>query len=721
MAFGQRDGRAGEREDNTVSWIIRLRHVLVAIRLQGRCRWAGNRGLLVLSLLLALSGPRPARADETRVPPPSSRGIVLEQAPSDASRSRPVLTLPSCDYVPLHLVAKLGEGPAKENSGMVKSRRHHDVYWLHNDSGDKPRVYAINSQGRTYRTDNAAEPGVLLTDAVNVDWEDIAVDDRGHLIVADVGNNHNDRQDLTLYVLPEPDPLAEQADVERKIVIRYPDQAEFPAGEDHFNFDCEAIFTIEDDIYLLSKHRSDEWTSLYRLDPDADEVGLLTYVDRFNTHGGVVAADCSPNGLELIVATYQSLWLFERADKTESFFDGDVSWGRLLSKQIEAVTFQDSQTLLLADEQLGALYRVDLRDLIPVQAAGKPMIRPNPTCTFPSAAQLAELTPGAWTLVVIPDTQYYVDHTRKVPPTPEVWESMMRWIVEQKTRRNIQLVVHVGDIVDNNDPKEWGMAKQVWQHLDGQIPYILATGNHDYQGNAEIRETLFSRYFTPQDNPLNDPECGGILRETFESGHLENAAYEYLAPDGRQWLYLSLEWGARDAVVDWANKVVGQRKYRKHTAVLLTHGYLYHDDTRYQWSEKREMQEGNPLSYGTATGDDNNDGEMLWQKLVRKNSPFQLVLCGHVTGTKEELMALGDRVETGYRLSVGVLGNRVHQILFNAQRQGDAGEGWLRLMEFDPDQRTVQVKTFSPWLEARGLSAWRTDADDYFVFTLTHF
>ncbi len=65
--------------------------------------------------------------------------------------------------------------------------------------------------------------------------------------------------------------------------------------------------------------------------------------------------------------------------------------------------------------------------------------------------------------------------------------------------------------------------------------------------------------------------------------------------------------------------------------------------------------------------------------------------------------------------------NRVHQILFIAQRQGAAGEGWLRLMESDPDQRTVQVKTYSPWLDSRGLSAWRTDADDCFVFTLTHF
>jgi hypothetical protein len=166
--------------------------------------------------------------------------------------------------------------------------------------------------------------------------------------------------------------------------------------------------------------------------------------------------------------------------------------------------------------------------------------------------------------------------------------------------------------------------------------------------------------------------------------------------------------------------MVSQRKYRKHTAVLVTHAYLYHDDTRFDWAAKGTAQEGSPSGYGTALDGGSNDGELLWQQLVRRQPTFQMVLCGHVTGTKEELMALGDRAEVGYRLSVGNSGNRVHQLLFNAQRRGDAGDGWLRLMEFDADRRTVTVKTYSPWLDARGLAAWRTDADDYFVIKLTH-
>jgi hypothetical protein len=632
------------------------------------------------------------------------------------------VVLPIRDYLELRFIAKLEPGPARENSGIVKSRRFQNVYWMHNDSSDAPRIYPINAAGENYRsaTYNDA-PGVLLEGAVNVDWEDITVDNQGHLIVGDVGNNRNDRRDLTLYLVEEPDPVSSRIEVLKKIVVRYPEQKSFPAGEDEFNFDCEAIFTVDNTIHLLTKHRSNDMTRLYRLDDASIESGELTYVDEFNTHGGVVAADCSVDGLRLAVATYQGLWLFERADKTQAFFDGDIRWAPYVSKQIEAVCFHDPNTLYVADEQLAELYSVEIDTMTKVQVAGHALPTADISKPYPTVAELEKMTPGAWTMVVLPDTQYYFDHTRKIPPSPEVVDSMVDWILAEKDNRNIQIVVHVGDIVDNDTDPEWTMAKGVLAKLDNQLPYVLTTGNHDYEGNSKVRQTEFNRYFKPTDNRLSDPSRGGILRETFVSGSIENAFYEFLAPDGRAFLFVSLEWGTRDVVVQWAKDVLAQSKYRKHTAVLVNHGYLYHDDTRYDWASKGVSQASNPLSYAAASTGDNNDGEMLWQKLVRQHSQFQMVLCGHVTGSKEELMALGDKAEVGYRLSVGNSGNRVHQLLFNAQRRGDAGDGWLRLMEFHPDQRTVQVKTYSPWLQARGLAAWRTDEDDYFQIKLTHF
>jgi hypothetical protein len=65
-------------------------------------------------------------------------------------------------------------------------------------------------------------------------------------------------------------------------------------------------------------------------------------------------------------------------------------------------------------------------------------------------------------------------------------------------------------------------------------------------------------------------------------------------------------------------------------------------------------------------------------------------------------------------------------MLFNAQydgggskEEGNGGDGWMRLLTFEPDGRAVTVRTYSPYREARGESAWRTDLEHEFRFELS--
>jgi hypothetical protein len=55
----------------------------------------------------------------------------------------------------------------------------------------------------------------------------------------------------------------------------------------------------------------------------------------------------------------------------------------------------------------------------------------------------------------------------------------------------------------------------------------------------------------------------------------------------------------------------------------------------------------------------------------------------------------------------------VHQILANYQMRELGGEGYLRLLEFQPDGKRVRVKTYSPVLDA-----WMTGADQQFEFVV---
>jgi hypothetical protein len=290
----------------------------------------------------------------------SSAGLALE-VESAVTR----IDLPQREPLVPKFVAKLGPGPARENSGIIKSRLHDDLFWMHNDSGDEPRIYPIRRDGSNYDdTRYDEEQGVLIGGAINVDWEDITTNSSGELIVADLGNNENDRRDLVLYVLDEPSPTAGRTTFRRKIFVRYPDQADFPASKNNFNFDCETVFTVDNTIYLLSKNRSNQFTTLYRVDDERPEVvNVLTKLGSFDIRGQAVGADCSEDGRRLAVLTYNGIWIFERDSLSQEFFAGAILWAPLKWHEAEAICFANPDTLLMADEATAELFEIPIDQL----------------------------------------------------------------------------------------------------------------------------------------------------------------------------------------------------------------------------------------------------------------------------------------------------------------------------------------------------------------------
>jgi hypothetical protein len=224
--------------------------------------------------------------------------------------------------------------------------------------------------------------------------------------------------------------------------------------------------------------------------------------------------------------------------------------------------------------------------------------------------------------------------------------------------------------------RDWEYARDAMSIIDGVVPYALVPGNHDYgpSGDASSRETHLNEYFK-YDELSSRPDFGGAM----EPGKLENT-YHLFDAGGRKWIAICLEWGPRDSVVEWAGKVMDQHPDR--TGILVTHAYMNNNDRRYDHTDPGHPQDYNPHEYRTPGP--MNDGEELWQKLVR-NHNFALTLNGHV---------LGDG--TGYLASRNDKGHVVHQILANYQFRELGGEGYLRLMEFQPDGKTVRIKTYSP-------------------------
>jgi hypothetical protein len=291
--------------------------------------------------------------------------------------------------------------------------------------------------------------------------------------------------------------------------------------------------------------------------------------------------------------------------------------------------------------------------------------------TRPNPPPLLTRAEGSWTLVLLPDSQMYSEGF------PAIYEAQTRWIVEQRERRDIAFVLHAGDIVNRDERDQWRAARRSMRILEGQVPYALVPGNHDYPGHRILaRRTRLSKYF-PVERARTQPGFGGV----FEEGRLENS-YHLFSAGGRDWIVLALEVFPRDEVVAWAAALLERHAGR--SAILLTHIYLGQDDRRID----RRGRHGpaphpeHPFPEGV------NDGEDLWLKLVSPHPNVVFVFCGHVTGAG-----------TGLLTSTGERGQVVHQVLANYQMRPSGGEGYLRLLEFLPDGETVLMKTYSPWLD----------------------
>ena len=266
----------------------------------------------------------------------------------------------------------LGNKSLQEVSGVTRSHLFSDTFWAHNDSGDKARLFAITREGEVIcppflRTCPSSAQGIsseweghTIEIAMNYDWEDIAVLD-GHLLIADTGNNGNARRDLGIYRVPEFNPRA--VDKTRALAfypIAYPEQSMFPAKE--WEFDAEAIFVADGQVYLVTKHRASGSIStfkpgakLYRVTLDATERANLAELIAVKDDLAVVtAADVNPSEELLAVLGYQFLWLFSRPElEGEHWFSRQV--GRLDLRsfemgQVESVAFTDDQELMIISE-----------------------------------------------------------------------------------------------------------------------------------------------------------------------------------------------------------------------------------------------------------------------------------------------------------------------------------------------------------------------------------
>ena len=250
-------------------------------------------------------------------------------------------------------------------------------------------------------------------------------------------------------------------------------------------------------------------------------------------------------------------------------------------------------------------------------------------------------------------------------------------------------------MTNTNTAPEWALARRAFAKLDGLLPYFVTLGNHDlgFDYLSSDRFTLLDKHFQPGQNPLNDK----ALVKSFEKGSVCNALYQTKI-GAETWQVLSLEFGPRNEVVDWACDVMEQ--YDQNPTILLTHDFIDHYSTLYTATgEARRSQTsspGSPYLFDIANQLGGvNCGEDLWNKLVSKCSNIVLTYNGHhkpyekspISGQAKDAYYLTQSLRRDVRPD----GSVCQQVMFNAQWEPFGGNGLMHLVSINKGIASVEM------------------------------
>jgi hypothetical protein len=270
---------------------------------------------LVCLAVLASCSAEPERRGDGGRPAARPRGGQV----SDAARA-----LPGDGPVSGKLVVRHGAFAPTEGSGVVASRAHAGVLWAIRDGGSarpgQPRaaLYAYRLAGdRVGALANGQRVRAIPVPGVtDVDWEDIAADDRGNLWIADIGNNDCRRASIALYKVREPDPAASRAQLLATYRFTYPDPDSGCRG-----WDAESLFLVDGMPYVITKSG---FPVVYR--PTTLDQRRTTMLRRVGGLGSGLTepvlfptgADLSDDHRRLAVATYATLAVYQVSDPSLS-------------------------------------------------------------------------------------------------------------------------------------------------------------------------------------------------------------------------------------------------------------------------------------------------------------------------------------------------------------------------------------------------------------------
>lgn len=261
------------------------------------------------------------------------------------------------------LLTSLGS-PVSESSGLLNIDGN---LWTHNDSGGNPALYKIS------KTDGSVLRTVVIQNATNVDWEDLAYDS-SYVYIGDFGNNSGSRTDLKIYRISRSQLSFSNTIPAETINFSYSDQTSWDPHPNQTDFDCEAFISWHDTLYLFSKDWVDQKTRMYKLSSQPGTY-VAGYTSTFDVAGLVTSAEMLPSEV-LLLQGYSTLLtpftrLFQQFQGDDFFQGTSIRLNWTMKAQTEGICYSDSNGVYVTSETapsplpyVSSLYYLDISDYL---------------------------------------------------------------------------------------------------------------------------------------------------------------------------------------------------------------------------------------------------------------------------------------------------------------------------------------------------------------------
>jgi len=221
----------------------------------------------------------------------------------------------------------------------------------HNDSGGGNKLYELDL------TTEQVTRIVTITNATNIDWEDITQDDTS-IYIGDIGNNNGNRTDLKIYKISKTDYLNSTNITAEIINYSYSDQTDFTSNPNNTVWDAEALASFDAvNLLLFTKNWVDGITKSYIVPKTQGTHSINPQLSTLSSNGLITGGTYNTISGKLYLIGYDDLlqpfvWVSDGFNANDMFSGTNTQTliSSLGFEQTEAITFIDKNSYLVTSE-----------------------------------------------------------------------------------------------------------------------------------------------------------------------------------------------------------------------------------------------------------------------------------------------------------------------------------------------------------------------------------